>query len=467
MFPKKLCGASHSILKSVCFDFNLLSEKLKRSEKQQKIIDILKNAPHNEILRNPVMDINSLRSLEKKGFIQICYGTEYRLPNELKRDIDKVDSEIKLTEQQQNAFDKIKSLIDLEKPNGVLLQGVTGSGKTQVYINCIKYVLSKGRNAIILVPELSLTAQFADIYRREFGDSMAFIHSAMSVSEKSDELRRIANGEARVVLGARSAIFSPLENVGLFIIDEEHDQAYKQENSPRYHARHIAIKRSLFDKSVIVFGSATPSLESYVRAYNSNYSFLKEAKGFLDEITITSNISSNESKTTNQNNEKDKSIINTITDNMNSKESFLKNIIIENIKEKQFSYNKKSRKKKDNDKQTKKSKKSNKLENDEIPNFIIIYKKDLQKELINEIEKKENKLIPKIECNNINKNIDFVSYEYIPSRSNNSLKKQNSYCNNNDFDFNKNNFYSGENSFSSDIYLEQLNKSIYSSHTIN
>ena len=261
-------------LKLICFDFDLMSEKLKRSEKQREIIEVLKNAPHNEVLRAPVMDINSLRALEKKGFIQICYGTEYRPPNELKRDIDRTASDIKLTEQQQNAFDKIKSLIDLEKPNGVLLQGVTGSGKTQVYINCIKYTLSKGRNAIILVPELSLTAQFADIYRREFGNSMAFIHSAMSLSEKSDELRRIANGEARVVLGARSAIFSPLENVGLIIIDEEHDQAYKQESSPKYHARHIAIKRSLFDNSVIVFGSATPSLESYVRAYNGNYSLV-------------------------------------------------------------------------------------------------------------------------------------------------------------------------------------------------
>lgn len=261
-------------LKLICFDFDLISEKLKRSEKQREIIEVLKNAPHNEVLRDPVMDINSLRALEKKGFIQICYGTEYRPPSELKRDIDETDIDIKLTEQQQNALDKIKSLIDLEKPNGVLLQGVTGSGKTQVYINCIKYVLSKGRNAIILVPELSLTAQFADIYRREFGNLMAFIHSAMSLSEKSDELRRIANGEARVVLGARSAIFSPLENVGLIIIDEEHDQAYKQESSPKYHARHIAIKRSLFDNSVIVFGSATPSLESYVRAYNGNYSLV-------------------------------------------------------------------------------------------------------------------------------------------------------------------------------------------------
>ena len=276
-------------LKLICFDFDLMSEKLKRSEKQREIIDILKNAPHNEILRAPEMDINSLHALEKKEFIKICYGTEYRLPNELKRDINDKKIDIKLTDEQQNAFDKIKNLIDIGKPNGVLLQGVTGSGKTQVYINCIKYVLSKGKNAIVLVPELSLTAQFADIYRREFGDSMAFIHSAMSLSEKSDELRRISNGEARVVLGARSAIFSPLENVGLFIIDEEHDQAYKQENSPKYHARHIAIKRSLFDKSVIVFGSATPSLESYVRAYNGNYSLISmtsRASGNFPTIKI-------------------------------------------------------------------------------------------------------------------------------------------------------------------------------------
>jgi len=150
----------------------------------------------------------------------------------------------------------------------MLLHGVTGSGKTEVYLRCIEACLHLGREAIVLVPEISLTPQTVGRFRARFSDDIAVLHSRLSAGERFDEWRRIRLGHAKVVVGARSAVFAPLPNLGLIIIDEEHEGSYQSEITPRYHAAEIAIHRTNSAKAPLLLGSATPSLLSYFRAEN-------------------------------------------------------------------------------------------------------------------------------------------------------------------------------------------------------
>src|SRR5471032_2193868 len=148
----------------------------------------------------------------------------------------------------------------------MLLHGVTGSGKTEVYLQAIAMARAAGRGALVLVPEISLTPQTVERFKSRFskaGDEVAVLHSRLSEGERHDEWHRIHSGEARIVIGARSAVFAPLENLGLIVVDEEHETSYKQEEAPRYHARDVAIVRAKIEKCVTVLGTATPSLESY------------------------------------------------------------------------------------------------------------------------------------------------------------------------------------------------------------
>lgn len=156
-----------------------------------------------------------------------------------------------------------------------LLEGITGSGKTEVYLHIIDKVLKMGKTAIVLVPEISLTPQMTNRFISRFGKQVAIMHSALSDGEKFDEWRKIKSGQARVVVGARSAIFSPLENIGAIIIDEEHEATYKQESNPRYHARDVALLRAKYHKAVLLLGSATPAIESRARASRGVYNFLQ------------------------------------------------------------------------------------------------------------------------------------------------------------------------------------------------
>ncbi len=171
-----------------------------------------------------------------------------------------------------------------------LLHGVTGSGKTEVYLRAIQEVLAKGKEAIVLVPEISLTPQMTSRFKARFGPLVAVMHSALSSGEKYDEWRKIRRGEVKVVVGARSAIFAPFENIGIIILDEEHEGTYKQEDTPRYHAREVAIKRAEYYNCPVILGSATPSLESYARATKGVYTLLtlmKRAKNqALPEVAI-------------------------------------------------------------------------------------------------------------------------------------------------------------------------------------
>lgn len=189
---------------------------------------------------------------------------------------DKVESSnfLKLNQQQESAVEQISQAIGKDsKP--FLIEGITGSGKTEVYLHTIDWVLKMGKTAIVLVPEISLTPQMTNRFISRFGKLVAIMHSGLSDGEKFDEWKKIKTGQARVVVGARSAIFAPLENIGAIIIDEEHELTYKQESNPRYHARDVALLRAKFHQAVLVLGSATPSIESRARASRDLYHFIE------------------------------------------------------------------------------------------------------------------------------------------------------------------------------------------------
>ncbi|MBS4947295.1 MAG: primosomal protein N' [Streptococcus mitis] len=181
---------------------------------------------------------------------------------------------LELNPEQRQARDAVVSAIGSHQPP-FLLQGITGSGKTEVYLQIIQGALDKGKTAILLVPEISLTPQMTERFIARFGDKVAILHSGLSNGEKYDEWRKVERGDAQVVVGARSAIFAPLKNLGVMIIDEEHEATYKQDSNPRYHAREVAILRAQYNQAVLVLGSATPSLESRARAGKGVYQHLR------------------------------------------------------------------------------------------------------------------------------------------------------------------------------------------------
>ena len=181
---------------------------------------------------------------------------------------------LELNPEQRQARDAVVSAIGSHQPP-FLLQGITGSGKTEVYLQIIQGALDKDKTAILLVPEISLTPQMTERFIARFGDKVAILHSGLSNGEKYDEWRKVERGDAQVVVGARSAIFAPLKNLGVMIIDEEHEATYKQDSNPRYHAREVAILRAQYNQAALVLGSATPSLESRARAGKGVYQHLR------------------------------------------------------------------------------------------------------------------------------------------------------------------------------------------------
>jgi len=181
---------------------------------------------------------------------------------------------LELNPEQRQARDAVVSAIGSQQPP-FLLQGITGSGKTEVYLQIIQGALDKSKTAILLVPEISLTPQMTERFIARFGEKVAILHSGLSNGEKYDEWRKVERGDAQVVVGARSAIFAPLKNLGVMIIDEEHEASYKQDSNPRYHAREVAILRAQYNQAALVLGSATPSLESRARAGKGVYHHLR------------------------------------------------------------------------------------------------------------------------------------------------------------------------------------------------
>src|SRR5262249_34499896 len=185
---------------------------------------------------------------------------------------------LELNEEQAVALNKIgEALAAPENAKPILLHGVTGSGKTEIYLQAIRVALERGRSAIVLVPEISLTPQTVERFKSRFAEMhqvVAVLHSHLSHGERHDEWHKIHSGRARIVIGARSAVFAPLKDVGLIIVDEEHETTYKQEEAPRYHARDVAVVRAKIEKCAVVLGSATPSLESYHNATTGKYELL-------------------------------------------------------------------------------------------------------------------------------------------------------------------------------------------------
>lgn len=186
--------------------------------------------------------------------------------------------EMTLTGEQETAFIKIAAALETDKYEGFLLHGVTGSGKTEVYIRAMRTALDRGRSSLMLVPEIALTPLFSRRLRAVFGSDVAILHSNLSAGERYDEWRRIHRGDARIAIGTRSAVFAPLRDLGLVIVDEEHDTSYRQHESPFYHARDVAVMRANFAGAVVVLGSATPSLETYFNAKKGKYEYLRLAK---------------------------------------------------------------------------------------------------------------------------------------------------------------------------------------------
>ncbi|NCO90287.1 MAG: primosomal protein N' [Armatimonadetes bacterium CG_4_10_14_3_um_filter_66_18] len=181
---------------------------------------------------------------------------------------------VELEAQQRAALQQLRQSLDSGARKTFMVHGVTASGKTEVYLGAVEHVLGKGKQAIVLVPEISLTAQLMGLFRARFGDRVAILHSRLSAGERFDEWRRLRRGEAQVAVGARSAVFAPCPNLGLIVVDEEHEPSYKQDLTPRYHARTVAEQRATMAKACLVLGSATPSLESYYRAMVGTYRLL-------------------------------------------------------------------------------------------------------------------------------------------------------------------------------------------------
>lgn len=200
-----------------------------------------------------------LRGLEKAGIVVFSEEEELRVPQNVEVE---PGPPIVLNNEQQTAFEKILVLTGKERAEAVLLQGVTGSGKTQVYLRLVQEMLSRGKTAIVLVPEIVLTPQMMRKFSSYFGDKVAMLHSSLRMTERYDQWKRIRRGEVQVVLGTRSAIFAPLRNLGLVILDEEQESSYQSENPPRYHTRDIAKYLCARDRAILVLGSATPAVET-------------------------------------------------------------------------------------------------------------------------------------------------------------------------------------------------------------
>jgi len=183
--------------------------------------------------------------------------------------------EFQFNQAQQNALQRIQDGVSARKFSGVLIHGVTGSGKTAVYLAAMRAVLEAGRSAILLVPEIGLTPAVAADLHQVFGEQVAILHSALSNQERAEQWHRIRRGEARIVVGTRSAVFAPVADLALIVVDEEQDSSYKQEETPRYHARDVAVMRAKMANAVVVLGSATPSLESYFNTTKSKYALLE------------------------------------------------------------------------------------------------------------------------------------------------------------------------------------------------
>jgi primosomal protein N' (replication factor Y) len=253
-------------------------EKLrKRAPRQAELLEVILRLESptrsSQLLRQTSFDNQTLRALVKRGLVELREEAVARDPHADEQFI--ATSNLILNQEQTQALKEITEALDSpESSRPILLHGVTGSGKTEIYLQAIRAAIDHGRTAIVLVPEISLTPQTVERFKGRFAgtqDMVAVLHSHLSEGERHDEWHKIHSGRARIVIGARSAVFAPLKNLGLIVVDEEHETTYKQEEAPRYHARDVAVVRAKNEKCVAVLGSATPSLESYQNGATGKY----------------------------------------------------------------------------------------------------------------------------------------------------------------------------------------------------
>lgn len=264
----------------------VLASSQKLTKKQLEVLNTLADigtATVKEVCYFTGFTPSVIQALEKKGLVEIFDNEVYRDPCENKS-VTAEKTEIVLNEEQQKAFESLLSQYSEGKVLTALLHGITGSGKTMVYIRLIDEMLEKGKNVIVMVPEIALTPQTLNLFRSRYGTDVAVFHSALSAGQRMDEWKRVKNDDVRIVVGTRSAVFAPLENLGLIIIDEEQEHTYKSEQTPRYSAKDVARFRCAYHKALLVFSSATPSVETYARAKQGMYNICKLTKRFSDSV---------------------------------------------------------------------------------------------------------------------------------------------------------------------------------------
>ena len=250
------------------------SNKIRLGQKQREIIDFLKHNDEveiNDLIKLLNASKSSISSLHNKNLIMLQFKDYYRNPNDF---YDERRKEIILNEEQKNAVDKITSEMFDEDKKPYMIHGVTGSGKTEVYIEIIDYALKQGLDSIFLVPEISLTPQTISRLKNRFGDIVGVFHSKLSEGEKHDVFKAIKKGKIRILIGARSALFAPFNSLGVVIIDEFHESAYKSEKNPKFSAIEVGKYMVLKQNITLVLGSATPSVEEYYRAKNNEYELI-------------------------------------------------------------------------------------------------------------------------------------------------------------------------------------------------
>jgi len=262
-----------------------IEQLLQRSPKQKMVYDhLIKGEISTASLEKQVKgSAAALRSLKEKGLVEI-FSKKIERKSHVDISSQPIGPSLKFTPEQKKVFVKLDAAIQAEKFQTFLLHGVTGSGKTEIYIRCIQKVLEQGKTAIMMVPEISLTPQTVERFRQRFGDRVAILHSGLSQKERFVEWKKIHDKQVSIAVGARSAVFAPFTNLGIIVIDEEHDGSYKQDSTPRYHARDTAVMRARSQNAVVLLGSATPSLESIHNTQLDKYKYLSLEKRVGDRM---------------------------------------------------------------------------------------------------------------------------------------------------------------------------------------
>lgn len=258
--------------------------EMKLSPKQKAVIETLSEAgvaSVKELCYLCGVTESVVKNLAAKGIAEIHEAETSRAVSKDAVSTAKL-SDIVFSPLQQETYDGIKRLMDTGKPQCALLHGITGSGKTSVFIKLIEYARDSGRTAILMIPEISLTPQTVGKFQSLFGNTVAIIHSGLSLGQRADEYKRIRRGEAKIVIGTRSAVFAPLENIGIIVMDEEGEHTYKSEMSPRYHARDVAKQRCFHHNALLLLASATPSFDSYTNALSGRYHLFEMNQRYSD-----------------------------------------------------------------------------------------------------------------------------------------------------------------------------------------